>query len=98
MPLNNLNLEELNGLSNKLEQAIKAELQNALLRGMSDEDTKTSLEKSLSGLPEQVAQSLAPVFNIIGAIVGPRITGARKQKVIDQINAQGKQEAEKEED
>jgi len=94
--VNQNQLKELDDLSKKLEQAIKAELQSALIRGMNEGSAKEPLEKSLSGLPQQIAQSLSPVFNIIGAIAGPRITAARRQQMIDQINAQEKQGPTKE--
>lgn len=93
--MSKIDLQELSGLSQKLEQAVKTELQNALIKGMNEEHTQASLEKSLTGLPEQIAQSLAPVFNLIGAIAGPRITNARKQKLIEQIHAENTQTAKK---
>lgn len=89
--MSNFNFKELDNLSKQLEQAIKAELQSALIRGMDDNNAQASLEKSLSGLPQQIAQSLSPVFNIIGAIAGPRITASRRQKIIEQINRQNEQ-------
>lgn len=90
--MNNIDLNQLNDLSQKIEESIKQELQKALTEGKSN----TSLEKSLAGLPQQLAQSLSPIFNLIGTIAGPRIvTSAQKQRVIDQINVGKAQNTEK---
>lgn len=80
------NVEELENLSKKIEEEIKAEFQKALMAGMEGTDiNRRGIEKNLSDLPRTLAQSLSPIFQMIGSIAGPRITAARKEKVIEQI-------------
>lgn len=79
------NLNQLSNLSRRVEEAIKQELQKALTEGSTN---STPLVNNLEQLPEQLSQSLAPIFNLIGSVAGSRIiTTAQKQQVIKQINA-----------
>lgn len=87
--LNNLN-QLGSDFSKKLEDAIRAELSNALTKRTGDPNTNVSLENKLSELPEQMAKSLAPIFNFIATVTGPKLNAKRKQQLVNKINEQKK--------